>query len=193
MKANQKMKTHNASFIGLASENVMHKAESFDVFSSIYQASSEMRHADGIKLILDKNLKGLKRSLKFNSNHAWYCLGDLYFKRGLYRLAKKAFRRSIRYNHRDFFAHMGLANCYSELGCHRMAERVLRHSLSLNPSTDVADDIWYNLGCCMWDVGRFDEARWVFKKLIQSPHEAGRHARSNLEKLGEQPPLPFPN
>jgi tetratricopeptide (TPR) repeat protein len=122
----------------------------------------------------------LKSEYRSDSNHAWYILGDIYFKRNRFEKAAAAFRNSIRLRPNDPEALWALGNSYSELGKPILAERCFRRALK--HSTKKKAEIRFNLGNALFDQRRYASAIDTYKLIRPTSKSIFRLARKNTSR-----------
>ncbi len=158
--------------------------DNIDPFLQIHQLVKAGRFDSALKLIYSKSENRIKRDFRIDSNHAWYCVGDIFFKKKLYQQAKVAFKKALRSRPLDREAIMAVGNCYDQLARPKLAERYFRSALAspeaysdkVNP-----DSIRFNLANSLLDQGRLSEAAELYRILSKSPTEIGALAKKNLK------------
>lgn len=148
------------------------------LFDSIHAKLQGGRLAEALRQLLDGRGVHLRSPYNENRNHAWYLVGDIYFRRREYRLAARAFRLAWRCRSEDWQALMALGNCFDLLGEPRNAERYFRRALLIRPR---CRKLQFNLGNSLMDQRRYDEAAKLFSR-ISADRRSGlmRRAGRNL-------------
>jgi len=152
----------------------------------IHQWMKQGRLSSVLKAMVDHEER-LRPEFRFDANHAYYVLGDVYFRKREFRKAKEAFQRSLKSWPHDVEAMHALGNCYDALGRPKMAERVLRRAIAViksgetGVSNQVKWDVMVNLGNALLDQGKHDEAVSIFRRIGRLDNDVGRIARENLQ------------
>src|SRR6516164_3810810 len=94
---------------------------------------------------------------------AWFRAGALVFTLGHRDEAIACFRRAAATGGKASFGRLGKARALLTEDRNQEAERVLRHTLELDPGNAMAHDL---LGNLLSEIGRFDEARECFQRAI---------------------------
>jgi tetratricopeptide (TPR) repeat protein len=104
---------------------------------------------------------------------AWFRAGGLVYTLGHRDEAIGCFRRAAATGGTTSFARLGKARALLAEDRNHEAEKVLRHTLALDPSNAMAYDL---LGSLLSEFGRFDEARECFQRAIDiAPLLAGSY------------------
>ena len=144
MKKKNEQKKHNA---GEKAYNeallVVHKLIRKGAYKN---AVNRMMETDGLRLY---------KPYRYDGNHSWYVIGDVFYKSGDYEMAIKTFRRAYEYRRDDAEALMALGNSYSELGRPKMAERCFRKAILINPDKIA---FRFNLANALFDQGKLNQA-----------------------------------
>lgn len=112
-------------------------------------------------------------------NHAWYIVGDAYFKLNDYKLAIQSFKKALEYWDEDISAMIALSNSYSELKAPELASKVLENGLRVDPFNETLN---YNLGNAYFDQERYQDASSCYKKIDQSSNLFDM-AQNNLKAI----------
>ena len=94
---------------------------------------------------------------------AWFRAGALVYALGHRDEAIGCFRRAAATGGKTTFGRLGKARALLTEGRNHEAEKVLRHTLALDPSNAMAHDL---LGDLLSEFGRFEEARECFERAI---------------------------
>jgi len=104
---------------------------------------------------------------------AWFRAGALVYTLGHRDEAIGCFRRAAATGGKTSFGRLGKARALLAEDRNHEAEKVLRHTLALDPSNAMAYDL---LGNLLSEFGRFDEARECFQRAIEiAPLLAGSY------------------
>lgn len=147
-------------------------------FEKIYSLVRRRRYGAALDLLYDRQSHRLNGAYKSDANHAWYRVGEIFYKQGKYREALDAFRKGLRTRPEDAYALWAIADCYSDMGRPKLAERYYRKAKAL------AGQEWaltYDIGSCLFDQGRYREAIALYKKIPSSESGAFKLARKNME------------
>lgn len=150
-----------------------------DPFEEIYRLSREGKYDLALGMLLIETEKELRSPYQVGSNHGWYVAGDLYFKKGDFEAAARAFDRAVAQEPKDYQALWALANCYSELDKPDVSERYLRMARKL--SDDPA--LLYNLGNALFDQQRYAEALGVYESVPETAGDVFDRAQRNIRSV----------
>ena len=104
---------------------------------------------------------------------AWFRAGALVYELGHRDEAIGCFRRAAATGGNTSFGRLGKARALLTEDRNQEAEKVLRHTLALDPRNAMAHDL---LGNLLSEFGRFDEARECFQRAIEiAPRLAGSY------------------
>lgn len=153
-----------------------------DIFGEIHVLLKSKRYAAVLKILLNPETGNLYPTFSRDRNHAWYCVGDAFFKTNDFSAAKKAFKRSLSFRLDDADALQAIGNCYDALNCPRLAERYFRKALAVPSQIKRLHqaEITFNLANALYDQGRFEEGGEVYGNLIGSHPSVGSAGRKNL-------------
>lgn len=140
----------------------------------------EKKWSSALRMLLDVHTGALSENFLDDKNHAWYCIGDIYFRQEKYALAKQSFKKSVSYRCSDDEALMAIGNCYDALKRPRLAERYFRKALSVSLSAKSRAKATFNLANSLLDQARFDEAITLFEQLIKDHVSIRSSAKKNL-------------
>ena len=147
-----------------------------DPFDEIHRLSRKAQYDQALGLLLDSAGRKIRAPYDDDLNHAWYVVGDLYYKKQDFQAAAQAFDKSVAARSDDSEALMALADCYSELQMPGMAERYLRIALKYGETIALT----YNLGNALFDQERFDEALLEYEKIPRSAGDLYDLAQRNI-------------
>ena len=101
--------------------------------------------------------------LRSSLTEAWFRAGALVYTLGHREEAIGCFRRAAATGAKSSFGRLGKARALLTEDRNQEAEKVLRHTLALEPKNAMAHDL---LGNLLAEFGRFDEARECFERAI---------------------------
>jgi len=158
-------------------ECVSNQDDAPDPFDAIH-ALLEKNPAAALELLLDRATDSIKEPYAADLNHAWYVVGDIYFRQGAFALAQDSFLNSLEARSDDADSLVALANCASASGDMAVSEKYLRAALKQSESAAVL----YSLGNTLFDQGKFGEALCYFKRVTASDADIYAMAQRNLER-----------
>ena len=147
-----------------------------DPFEQIYRLMRSGEFDAALAKLLDASGQRLVAPFDEDSNHGWYVLGDVYYRKGDYQAAAQAFDKAIADRPDDHQALMALANCYAELGAPILSEKFLRIAMKYSDAADLL----YNLGNALFDQGRYKEAMTSYRAIAPEAGEVFDLAQKNL-------------
>ena len=147
-------------------------------FDKIHRMLREERLEDAFRELLDDATGEVRSPYDEDMNNACYLIGDIYFRCGQYTEALGAFQDSLAYDNDDYRAIWAIAGSYSEMGNHEFAEREYRRALSFGMRTD---ELAYNIGCELFDQGKYAEAVKCFSEVATADDELREKIRKNME------------
>jgi tetratricopeptide (TPR) repeat protein len=155
-----------------------------DVFAHIHAHFRANRLKTVIKLIVDRAGR-LRPEFRVDANHAWYCVGDAYFRLGDYPSARDGFSKALRSQPDDIDALVAIANCYDALSKPRYAAHYLWRAinearLQRIPSQEFSK-VAFNLGNALSDLGRYGEAVDVYRQIKSGSRDLLRAAARNRD------------
>lgn len=133
-----------------------------NIFEKVHQLSREGKCNDMIDILLSGNGTTIKSPYDKDLNHAWYLVGDAYYRQGKFQFAISAFKRAIEDYPEDKEAILALANSYSESNLPEKAEIALRDGLRKWPNNE---QYIYNLANALFDQKKYQEAISLYKSL----------------------------
>lgn len=150
-----------------------------DAFDSIHALLRQRKYGAVLRRIVDTKGGRLKAEYRTDSNHAWYIVGDILFRRGRFGSAALAFKRALRSRPNDAQASWALGNVYSELAKPTLAERYFRKALRHDKSNDA---VRFNLGNALFDQQKYELAIDVYRTVKRSSRREFRLARKNIDR-----------
>ena len=77
---------------------------------------------------------------------------------------EQLYRKKIELNPKNFWAYVGLGDCYREQRRYQEAESMYKKAIEINPNQDI---IYITLGDCYRDQGKLEESEEFYKKAIE--------------------------
>ncbi|WP_428623519.1 tetratricopeptide repeat protein [Sedimenticola sp.] len=148
-----------------------------DEFSEVHEKIGNREYDMALNLLCHNKTGKIRKPFDRDPNHAWYLVGDIFFKMGDYERAIEAFLEAFRCRDDDVEALWAIANCYSELHKPKNAEEYLRIAIKLDPSKQ---QLIYNLGNALFDQGQYEEALSWYEKVICVDDELYTLAKNNI-------------
>ncbi|WP_084455370.1 tetratricopeptide repeat protein [Comamonas composti] len=150
------------------------------VYENIYHNMRSGRYEEVLERILDFKSGNLKFPFEKNANHAWYCVGDAYFKLGKFSEALKAFQRAKKSDSSDAMCFLALGNSYDALGRPKLAERMFRKALNMDLDEYYRASAFFNFGNALYDQKRYEEAIEIYNHVRKRKDLIGEKARRNI-------------
>lgn len=135
------------------------------IFNEIYSLIKSKKYEIALNKLKNKGNGHLRLPYKNYPNNAWYCLGDLEFKRSNFKSAIKYFRKSFFYDSADVDCLMAISNCYEGLSKPHLSEKYLKMALLIPMSVEKKNAIEFNLGNSFYDQGKYHEAIFYYEKI----------------------------
>lgn len=154
-----------------------------DPFVRVHSLMKQGRLSTALRMLLNSETNMINDAFRLDKNHAWYCVGDIFFRQKNFEAAKNAFKRSVDYRPDDEDALEAVGNCYDELKRPKLAERYFRRALDVSTHTIKASEraaITFNLANALFDQGRLDEAIELYKQLTTGHVSIRKSAKKNL-------------
>lgn len=143
----------------------------------------ELLHKGNLKIALEtlynKKNGDIYKKYKSDENHAWYIIGDIFFKSGNYEMAVHSFKRALESREDDIEAYCALANSYSAMNRPEKSAYALLAALKYAPQNPTIN---YNLGNAYFDMGRYREALEHYNKITLQHEEIYGMAQKNITK-----------
>ncbi len=147
------------------------------IFKEIHKLIKQKKHENVIDELLDDSFN-IKPPYSSDLNHAWYILGDIYYRNSNYKFAIKAFLKSLDDWPEDIDAILALSNSYSRAGFPNKSEKYLLKGITLSAENE---SIIYNLGNAFFDQKKYTMAIDYYKK-ITNDKELLKLSISNIKK-----------
>ncbi|MDR0717159.1 MAG: tetratricopeptide repeat protein, partial [Azoarcus sp.] len=157
-----------------------------DVFDIIFRLEDEgfLSEALGLMLTDKKNIRDIYAD---DVNRAWYVVGCLYNKCGIYKKAIDAFHKSLKIWPKDIAALRALGDCYADLNLPKIAERYYRKAIRLYSLRPIPKEpkimimkIRYGLGKVLYKQGKFSGAICEYRKIPRNFYSVWEKAHSDI-------------
>lgn len=134
------------------------------MFEEVYSLTKQGCYEAAISLLYQPHTDTIVERFSDDQNHAWYLLGDLFYKKKDLEQSKHCFRKALDYWPEDVDAYLGLANILHEQGNYDNAVTTLRQALGF-----LADPrLIYNYANLLFDQHRYTEAIQEYKRIDDS-------------------------
>lgn len=149
------------------------------IFAAVHQLLRSGQAARALRALYSLPSGRLRPPFTQNTNHAWYCVGVAAFDRRNFSEAALAFKKAARSRPDDSEALWAVADCYSELGRPKLAERYYTQALRVSREKDLS--LRFNLGNALYDQGKFSDAIAQYRHVVRGKDKAlRRKAQKNL-------------
>jgi|JI10StandDraft_1071094.scaffolds.fasta_scaffold1289487_1 tetratricopeptide (TPR) repeat protein len=153
-----------------------------DIFQSVHKYLKTGKYGSVLGMLFEPNGKILRmryRSDRSDENHAWYLVGDIYFRRKDYRRAARAFKHSLRCYPYDGDALWALGDCYSEVNRPTLAEQYYRKAMRYCGRNNKAM-LLFNLANSFLDQGKFYRSICLYRLIPRHNKELARRVDKNF-------------
>jgi len=150
-------------------------------FTEIYSLSRRGDYTEALDRMLNYETGRIRPPYSRDLNHAWYVVGDIYFKSQDNEQALRAFKSSLRNRQDDQEAMLAIANCYGELEKPRMAKYYLLKALKIK-GRKHRNKLIYNLGNAYFDMGDYSDAVSQYRRVTKSNPEIFSLAKKNIKQ-----------
>ncbi len=150
-----------------------------DKFDAVYKLKRAGKNKVALSLLVDQKTGRIKKPYNDDLNHAWYTVGDIYYKGKEYYKAINAFKKAFMNWSDDVESLWAIANCYSEIGKSWLTKYYLEKAIQLSGEKD---GLRYNLGNALFDMGKYREAIKQYKKVRSKDKQLYKLACSNIKK-----------
>ena len=152
------------------------------IFFPITKLLKSHKYDQVLSCILNSKSNRIVKPYNSNLNHAWYLVGQSYYKLSYYSDALAAFRKSYRYWKEDIAAIRAIGNCLSELNKPKQAQYYFTKALKIGGEKYKAYDILlYNLGNTYFDLGDYRNAINYYRKVSKNDPESYMLANKNIK------------
>ncbi|WP_277372269.1 tetratricopeptide repeat protein [Pseudomonas sp. AA-38] len=150
-----------------------------DPFIEIHDLLRDKRHEDALGKIYDKARGTIKRDFQSDGNHAWYIVGDIFFKQSNYEMAAHSFKKSLESREDDIEACCALANAYSAMNMPDKSVVCLIADLKYKPDSSILN---YNLGNAYFDMGDHKKAIRHYERVLPQHEDIYEMAQKNIQR-----------
>ncbi|WP_454254223.1 tetratricopeptide repeat protein [Pseudomonas sp. Marseille-Q8238] len=150
-----------------------------DPFLEIHTLLKEKDFSRALDIVYNSERGVIREPYRNDENHAWYIVGDIFYKKEKYDLAIHAFKNSIEARKEDIQAICALANCYFCIGDIEKAAFYLKEGLQMAPKNA---SLTYNYGNALFDLERYKEAIRIYKKISKDEEYIYQLAQRNIRK-----------
>ncbi|ARN73939.1 tetratricopeptide repeat protein [Oceanicoccus sagamiensis] len=148
-------------------------------FDLIHDLLKRKEYDSVLDLIFNPKLFVIESPYCEDLNHAWFIVGDIFYKKGSYEKAISSFKKSLDDWPEDIEAMLALANCYSEVSLPKKVEELLKKAKSIAPENG---SISYNLANSLFDQGEYLRAISLYKEVDCADIEIYEMAKKNIKK-----------
>jgi len=156
------------------------KTKNDDNFGAIHDLIKSRKLSQALELLQHNGNSHIRKEYAQDKNHAWYCIGDIHYKRKDYHSAREAFRKAFKSNPHDAESLLAIANCHDALNNPALAEKSLRIALQIRSKQKINAAIRLNLSNALIDLNKNEEAIEILKTLRARTDQIGRSARANI-------------
>lgn len=150
-----------------------------DPFKEIHELLRQKKYEDALGKIYDKARGVINRGFRDDENHAWYIVGDLFFKSSNYEMAAHSFKKSLESREDDIEAYCALANTYSAMKMPEKSAACLIAGLKYDSDSSTLN---YNLGNAYFDMGEYNKAIKHYERVLPQHEEIYAMAQKNIQK-----------
>lgn len=147
-------------------------------FEKVYALVKQGLYGSALDLLYNNQTQKLNPQYKFDTNHAWYNVGDVFYRQGEYQRAIGAFKKALRTRVDDVDALWAVGNCYADMNRPKLAERYFRKAIVFAPDKWV---LIYNLGNSLFDQGKYQDAMGLYMKIPPSETDLFSAAKKNIQ------------
>ncbi len=149
-------------------------------FDHIHEMLNNKNYGQVLGILLNPELTKIEEPYRSDLNHAWYIVGDIFYRLEKYEQAISAFKKSLDDRPDDVEAIMALANSYSEANMPEKAEEILRKGKEIDPDNSA---ITYNLANSLFDQGEYCRAIDFYRAINMSDGEIYGLAQKNIKRV----------
>ncbi len=150
-----------------------------DQFDEVHKLQRAGKSNAALSMLLNRKTGRIKKPYDADLNHAWYTVGDIFYKTKKYDQAIHAFKKAFLNWSGDVEALWAIANCYSDLAKPWLTKHYLTKAIRHGGKRDV---LRYNLGNALFDMGKYRDAVKQYKKIGKKDRELFKLACSNMKK-----------
>jgi tetratricopeptide (TPR) repeat protein len=156
-----------------------------NLFQPIHVLLSKGKPRQALNRLLDPSSAKLRQMYAFDKNHAWYCVGNAEFNQCNYQEAVIAYRKAYRAEHGDINCLIAIGNCYDAQWRPKLAERVLRQALLLEPKGVSKATVICNLANALFDQKKYIDAAKMYELITSRKDVIGLKAKTNRKRAIE--------
>lgn len=149
-----------------------------DVFEEIHALLKQGHLKKALCNLYNSRNDTIKPPYNHDLNHAWYLVGDIYFRNKIFKLAVIAFKHALDDWQEDGDAYLAIGNCFDELCEFSSAEYHFRKALEINPKCEKS---MYNLGNMLFDQEKYKEAIECYEKVVNRDTAVEKRSYKNLK------------
>ncbi|MBB4867109.1 tetratricopeptide (TPR) repeat protein [Pseudomonas nitritireducens] len=150
-----------------------------DPFIEIHELLRGKDYETAFNRLYNKNTNSISEEFKEDYNHAWYIIGDIFFKSSNYEMAIHSFKKALESRIDDIEAYRALANSYSAIGAPEKSCEQLNTALQFSPNDPILN---YNLGNAFFDIGDYKKAIKAYEKVPHDQGEIYTLAQENIKR-----------
>ncbi|MGP0172773.1 tetratricopeptide repeat protein [Pseudomonas sp. NCHU5208] len=150
-----------------------------DPFIEIHDLLRKKRYEDALGKIYNKAKGTIRRDFQNDENHAWYIVGDIFFKQSNYEMAIHSFKKSLESREDDIEACCALANSYSAMDMPDKSIVYLIAGLKHKPDSSTLN---YNLGNAYFDIGEHKKAIEHYERVHPQHEDIYEMAKKNIQR-----------
>lgn len=154
-----------------------------DCFSAIHDLLREKKYMQVLSMLFNRQISNIESPYDSDLNHAWYIVGDIFFKQGEYEQAVSSFKKALDDWPDDVDAMLALSNCYSELNMPKKSEEVLLKAKKISP---MNMSIIYNLGNSFFDQKMYQQAINMYNIVESTDENLQSLATKNIKRAEEK-------
>lgn len=153
--------------------------KNIDEFNKVHELINDGLHDEALNLLYNKSLQHLNEDYLSDENHAWYLIGNIYYKKKKYKKSVVAFKKSILSRSDDVEAMWALGNCYMDLELPEKAETILCDALKISDKQEII----YNYANSLFDQEKYNEAVKIYNKISKENNEIYELAQKNINHI----------
>lgn len=149
-----------------------------DPFIEIHRLLKEKQYSEILHTILRSDNE-LREPYDQDENHAWYIIGDIFYKQENYKDAIHSFKKAIESRKDDVEAYLALGNCYSAENDFSKSAYYCNEGLKFSPHNS---SLHYNLGNALFDLKDYEKAISAYQKVNIEDVEIYELAQKNIKR-----------
>lgn len=153
-------------------------AQMYKRFEKVYAFVKQGLYDSALDLLYNNQTQRINPQFKFDANHAWYNVGNVFYHQGEYRRAIGAFKKALRTRIDDVDALWAIGNCYADMNSPKLAERYFHKAVAFAPDKWV---LMYNLGNSLFDQGKYRDAVDFYMRIPASETDLFGAAKKNMQ------------